>query len=311
MNNINLYQLISVPFTATISEIDAAILTKYNEARRLVTHHDPTIVNQANQALQVLEQARATLLNPQRKAAYDASLGLGTTTGGLADPQAILQKFNLGITATPPSGRSTSTNPPIGPAVERADAWICPGCNTVNPIGTRFCKKCGKEIGIPCPSCQSLVEVHAVFCQKCGVNISSALKQIQEYERRKKEEEHWRQISEAEQRRITEEQLALLGPIVKNANSSHTFMMIGAGLVLVCGLCTYGFSAIFGIPFLIISVFNARKVLGQSQVLGDSNYRNKAKRAFWISTILIIVTVLAIILLLTGLVVYYNFRPIK
>ena len=144
MNNVNLYQFIGVPFSASHAEIDAAIFTKYNEVRRLVTHHDPNVVNQANLNLQLIEQARVVLLDPQKKADYDASLGLGGATGGLADPQAILQKFNpVGVT-TPPSGRPVGISPQAAQAaIERTDAWVCPACLTANPIGTRFCKKCG------------------------------------------------------------------------------------------------------------------------------------------------------------------------
>lgn len=292
MSQINLYQFIGVPNSATTVEIDAAIFAKYNEVRRLVSHHDPTIVNQANSSLQVIEHARTILLDPQKKSAYDASIGLGSATGGLADPQAILQRFNPVMAATPPAGRPGETNFQAAPiVVDRADSWVCPACQTLNPIGTRFCKKCGKEIGVPCPNCQSLVETHATYCQKCGVNVPETVL-------KRDEELRMQQMAEAEEKRIAEEQLAILGPIVKTANIAQNSTIIGFVLTVVLGTCTYGLAALVGIPVLIFALFNARKALSYSQIPGDTAYRNRAKLAFWVSAVTLALTAMVIVVLI-------------
>jgi hypothetical protein len=45
------------------------------------------------------------------------------------------------------------------------------------------------------------------------------------------------------------------------------------------------FLSIIGIPFWIISIVNARKVLSAAQVYGDTEYRQKAKTALTVSGI--------------------------
>jgi DnaJ-class molecular chaperone len=64
---LNYYEILQVASTATTTDIEVACEAHYNRWRRLVTHHDSSVVAQANQALQQLEQIRATLTDPQKR----------------------------------------------------------------------------------------------------------------------------------------------------------------------------------------------------------------------------------------------------
>lgn len=137
---------------------------------------DPTRVNQANQALQALELIRTTLTNPEKRAVYDAAIGVSGPIGGLADPTVLLQST---IPVPPPSSVSKPkavTPPDIS---ERADAWVCPNCQRVNAMGTPFCKQCGQKLGRKCPKCGQLTEMTFSFCAFCGVDMDAFLRQKQ------------------------------------------------------------------------------------------------------------------------------------
>ena len=54
----NYYEILNVPTTASTAEIQTAYEQQYDQWRRLVTHQDPNVVNQANQALKALETIR-------------------------------------------------------------------------------------------------------------------------------------------------------------------------------------------------------------------------------------------------------------
>jgi len=165
------YEILNVQPTATGAEIESAYETQYNKWRRLVTHYDPTVVEEANRALRVLEQIHTTLADPAKRAVYDGSLNIG----GLADPDAILQM----TPPPPPPPRHLQPAPPA-PAAPRVDAWICPRCQTPNAIGMRHCAKCGQQIGRDCPNCGKIVAVADRFCPYCGVEVEQQrLRQLQ------------------------------------------------------------------------------------------------------------------------------------
>src|SRR4030042_1728961 len=92
MANRSYYEILGVAPAASQAEIEIVIEERYNKWRRLVTHHDQSVVTQANQALQAIEQIRATLTNPQKREVYDAAIGLKGAVGGLGDPEAIYQQ---------------------------------------------------------------------------------------------------------------------------------------------------------------------------------------------------------------------------
>src|SRR3990172_9174569 len=79
----NYYEIINVSRDATPSEIEEALDRHYNQIRKLITHHDPSVVNQANLDLQILEKIRSTLMDQGKRSAYDAAID--PLIGGLGD----------------------------------------------------------------------------------------------------------------------------------------------------------------------------------------------------------------------------------
>lgn len=181
------YDILGIKPEATIVEIETALETQYNRWRRLVTHHDLNMVTKANRALQVLEQARGTLTNPDKRAAYDHEIGLDVSLGGLADPSA----YSVNPHPVPSSPIPKSS--PVTTPIQRTDAWVCPKCNTANPISTRFCKSCGQQLGQNCPKCNALIEINATHCSACGINIEEFMRE-QQRQVEASEAEHTRNI---------------------------------------------------------------------------------------------------------------------
>ncbi len=158
------YEMLKLTPAATAGEIEAAIEALYHQWQSLVTHHDPDIVNKANQALGFLERARATLLDPSRRAAYDASLGVQGLVGGLVNPQA---KPKI-ATPLPPKLPTPSS---VASAAASPDTWICPKCHAPNVRKMPYCPQCGEEVAHQCPKCGELIERAAQFCSHCGVDV--------------------------------------------------------------------------------------------------------------------------------------------
>lgn len=185
----NYYELIELVPTATTPEIENAIDARYNQWRALVTHHDPNVVNQANQAIQLLEKIRGILTDPAKRNDYDEAIGIKGVTAGLADPTALLTVPVLPMTPPAPN----PTHGAVGGAGV-VNAWVCPKCAVANGIGTRFCKNCGTALGRECPNCGKTIEAAARFCPDCGVDVAKATlaKQIAEQEKRRAEEERRR-----------------------------------------------------------------------------------------------------------------------
>ena len=247
------YEIIKVQHTATAAEIETAIDALYNQWRRLVTHHDPNVVDEANRTLRTLEQIRATLTDPDKRGAYDAGIGIGGPVGGLADPKALLR--TAAPFRTPPAGvgRPSATQP--SSAEPRLDAWECSKCNVANPIGTRHCTKCGHQIGIECSKCGELNQDVATYCAQCGVDIQ------QEAEAQRREQE--RQLLRELQTQIEEEHKAIqelrdldrLGtvwkakwnlaedPLYKSFNVGHSVRLVKT---LVAALILLGFLSYCG-----------------------------------------------------------------
>lgn len=226
----NYYEILQIQPGATAPEIETACEVQYNHWRRLVTHHDSSMVAQANQALQQLEQIRTTLTDPQKRVQYDANLGLNGNIGGLMDPQAQ----SIHPTILPPP-RPGSTNPSLissGNVSMRVDAWVCPTCQTPNPIGTLYCVECGTQIGVACPSCQQLIPTSAKHCPKCGVNRQEAIHSL-EAQRLETQRQATQQHADSLKQQLTEnvevlqalKQTAQTGK-VKTASSSIAQLVI-------------------------------------------------------------------------------------
>ena len=163
------YELLKLDNTASQEEIEAKLDDQYTKWRSLVTHHDPNVVSQANQALQILEEMRVVLLDPGKRANYDATIASQQVgVAGLADPEMIIAGIPMPSGGmVPPTRRETRQA--VEP-VDRTDAWICPNCNKANVIGTQFCAKCGTRIALDCPNCGSMAELSNKFCSYCGVD---------------------------------------------------------------------------------------------------------------------------------------------
>lgn len=159
------YEMLKVSPSSSTAEIQAAVDAQYDQWRQLVTSHNLAVAEEANRNLRTLETIRATLMDPSKRAVYDASL----TIGGLADPTALLQQ----AAAIPPPIRSGSqeTQVSTAPAAEPA-LWQCPQCAGGNPVGTGFCPKCGARVGRECPNCDHLIYIRVVHCPDCGVDVS-------------------------------------------------------------------------------------------------------------------------------------------
>ena len=50
----------------------------------------------------------------------------------------------------------------------------CSGCETENPISSRFCSNCGKPVALRCPRCNAEVLRNARFCSQCGAPLIPA-----------------------------------------------------------------------------------------------------------------------------------------
>jgi hypothetical protein len=169
--------MLQVAPSASDAEILVAYEAQYNQWRRLVTHHDPNIVNQANQALQALETIRETLGESSRRSAYDAGIGLAGAVGGLADPAALLQPLQR-PTAPAPMAPPTPTpqSPPSAIVAGVPGLWACAKCGTDNPSQTKFCFKCGNQLVRACPECRKETSLIATgMCGECGYSYDRAL----------------------------------------------------------------------------------------------------------------------------------------
>lgn len=167
------YEILKVEPKASRAEIEAAVESQYNQWRRLVTHHDPKVVEEANRSLRTLEQIRDVLMDTNKRAVYDQSLNVG----GLADPEALLRSAAPPPMSMPaPAAPASQVAHPQTP-LQRVDAWVCPKCQTANAVGLQFCSKCGNQIGRACPSCSKMIEAIATFCAHCGREIAAILRQ--------------------------------------------------------------------------------------------------------------------------------------
>jgi len=176
----NYYDLLNISQEANQSEIETVLDDQYTKWRALVTHHDNNVVAQAKQALSQLEEIRNTLMNPEKRRAYNNSLLANQgNVAGLADPDILLSQNPMGHVMA--RSRPRVSGQTAQAEMDRTDAWICtnPNCKKANPIGTQFCVKCGTRIGLECPSCGEFVEISNKFCSSCGVNKAEYFKKVQ------------------------------------------------------------------------------------------------------------------------------------
>jgi len=174
----NYYEMVQVKPTATDKEIETAIDARYNQWRALVTHHDDKVRDQANQAMRMLEQIRATLSDPAKRAVYDEAIGVRGATAGLVDPNAVLNVPRVVMPPPPPP------RPPAPkPATQETSAsklWACQKCGEKNPEHTQFCYNCGAQLVRECPKCHKNTSLVATgFCGNCGASYEQSKRQIE------------------------------------------------------------------------------------------------------------------------------------
>src|SRR6202047_1719842 len=58
----------------------------------------------------------------------------------------------------------------------------CPGCNTENPEGAKFCMQCATSLALRCPKCAFENPATAKFCAQCGTPLEAtgAVRRISE-----------------------------------------------------------------------------------------------------------------------------------
>jgi hypothetical protein len=163
------YEILKLSPNATVASIKSAYNVQFDHWRRLVEHPDPATAKRAAQALGFLETARNTLLDPAKRAAYDASLKAQSgPVGGLADPQA------RSSTSTPPSPKPQSPSP-TAPEDLPPDTWICPKCQAPNIRKMPYCPQCGAHVAHECPKCGALIEKISRFCSHCGADVQAVV----------------------------------------------------------------------------------------------------------------------------------------
>jgi len=282
------YEILKVPLTASTMEIQQAIDREYAKVRLLVTHHDQSVVNQADQALAILENARTILLDPVQRAAYDSQVG---TVGGLGLAfRPTTGAPMLGAAMAPPNVGGMAPAP--ASQVAPLSMWICSSCQTPNRPQSKFCAKCGQALSRFCAKCGAANDLSVEFCSNCGTNIQEYIQQ--------KEIEHQKHLALERQR---QEELARFGPIMKDSQLALTLSSIGAGLTVFLGACTYGVAAVPGAVLMVIGLLKGLAVTRASQVPGDAPYRSKAKTAVWISGIVLALTGIGIALAILAVII--------
>lgn len=172
------YEMLQIEPTASTAEIINAIDTRYNQTRKLVTHHDPNVVNQANQALQLLETIRSTLTDGDKRQVYDQAIGLTGMTGGLFDPSAIISQMPAApmVAARAPVEQARPVQPVVV-AQQAPGLWACPKCKTDNPPQAVHCFKCGTQLVQKCPECEGVSSLISTgMCGNCGFHFEVATK---------------------------------------------------------------------------------------------------------------------------------------
>jgi curved DNA-binding protein CbpA len=242
----NYYEMLKVDFSASTQEIEAAIDEQYHKWRRLITHHDPKVTNQATQALQTLEQIRATLTDPQARAHYDSKVA-AEGAAGLTDLEAGEQMHEGLPTLRPSEARSPEK-------ITRLDAWECSRCNTINTVGAQFCASCGQQVGRKCPSCGHMIHMNASHCIYCGVDVTAfiAKKEMEKRVRSERAQQEARLSAEQQALREAEER--------KRSKRRKIGCMIGCGIFIMFAL----------IAFMIL-VGSARQFNSALQVSATAN----------------------------------------
>jgi len=150
---LNAYQLLGLPPLESNPEKIRSAASRQRAA--LDTHRGEAHTAAWRRVRSELEEAAGTLLDPDRKAAYDERL----------------QSSALGR-----HGRGGADGSAVDPASETG--LHCPRCGAAAHDGRRFCGGCGLRLWISCPQCGTLTFAGEKFCGTCGANFAAALEQL-------------------------------------------------------------------------------------------------------------------------------------
>lgn len=213
----NYYTILGVDASVSQGELESRWEDEYNKIRRLVTHHNPSVAEEANHKLRMLEQARNILFDPAKRAAYTAGLA-DQKTSGLGDPSA---QSAPGPASAAPRG-AYSVPPP--PPQQDLNVWTCPDCGERNVVGKRYCSKCGGLLAKNCPNCQNLNQLADVYCSTCGVDIEETVHEQKMAEEKRQQEERVRRERMAEE----QERIARREKQRRNRNRLISLIVYGA-----------------------------------------------------------------------------------
>jgi polyhydroxyalkanoate synthesis regulator phasin/DNA-directed RNA polymerase subunit RPC12/RpoP len=80
------------------------------------------------------------------------------------------------------AGKSSSASAPAAATAPASSGAKCSECGSENPVGTKFCKECGKKIEAPpapapaagkCPDCGTDNPPNTKFCKECGKKLEA------------------------------------------------------------------------------------------------------------------------------------------
>lgn len=255
------YEQLDVKSDASEAEIQAAIDEMYNQWRQAVTHPDATIAEEANRNLRVLEEMRATLTDPVKRAGYDAGIGLGGAAG-LADPAAVLKQMPAPLKSrnvASPSGERTGSG-----------LWTCQKCKTDNPPQTRHCFSCGAKLVRTCPNCGQMASLIATgFCGNCGMQYEVAVRLAELRANQAASEQELKQAQSS----VDETRAALLKVSEPKINRGS---LVAVFAIAFLGILMSGLSEICAVSGIAIGVVGAVTVFSS---YGGSKREYAAKKA--------------------------------
>jgi type IV pilus assembly protein PilM len=186
----NHYRLLGIDLFETDDEVirDAAL----RQMTQLKTYCSGANRDLCNRIIDEVAQARAVLLDPERRTGYDRELKLKAATAvsnsaaarsgipliaDLDDPgeNVLLDGFGNGP-APPRSIRNTGESR----AVLGSGGVECHACGIENPSARQFCSGCGARLWEPCLKCMKLNAGREKHCGTCGTNLLAQLQQFKD-----------------------------------------------------------------------------------------------------------------------------------
>ncbi len=212
----NYYQILNLQPTATTTEIKAA----YNRERaRFLSNDEIDSEEQVAVQLKAMEEAYATLVDPNQRTTYDRSLGPDISTRSLVVAD---QPTSIVLPETPSA-----------PIVQQP----CPHCGELNPTQATMCGKCGGQLSRPCSQCGQAVLLGQTVCVRCNTIVP-------EYDQRRFAEAVVTEKRTGEERGASEIRVETLETThTVNRKSGIIFWLVVFGLCIgltMIAILTYG-----------------------------------------------------------------------